>query len=217
MEFNGKNVVVTGASRGLGQALVAELTARGARVVGVARGDGTDIAADVADPAAAARIAGEATALIGPIDVLINNASVLGPVPLPMLLDLDPTDVEAVFQANVFGPLRLMRALVGGMVLRGSGTVVSVSSDAAVEAYPGWGAYGASKAALEQLTRVLAAELTGTGVDCIVVDPGEMDTKMHADAMPDADRASLARPADVAKRLADRLAKGVVSGARVSL
>jgi len=87
------------------------------------------------------------------------------------------------------------------MALRGAGTIVHISSDAAVEAYPTWGAYGISKAAQDHLSRILAAELAGTGVRILAVDPGEMDTKMHADAVPDADRATLQRPADVAPRI----------------
>ncbi len=233
--MEGRNVLLTGASRGLGLALAWELARRGARVVGVARGPEIEAAmadiradaavraaggaahavrGDVADRDAAARIVGEAAALVGPIDVLVQNASTLGPVPLRPLAELDPAELVAVFEANVFGPFRLARALVGGMVLRGRGTMLAISSDAAVSAYPGWGAYGASKAALDQLHRVLAAELEGTGVAVTVVDPGEMDTRMHADAMPDADPASLARPADVARRIADLLADAP-HGARV--
>jgi NAD(P)-dependent dehydrogenase (short-subunit alcohol dehydrogenase family) len=92
------------------------------------------------------------------------------------------------------------------MLLRKRGLIVNVSSDAAVEPYPGWGAYGASKAALDHLTRILAAELAGSGVRAIAVDPGEMDTEMHAAAIPDADPSTLARPHDVARRVADLVA-----------
>lgn len=225
------NVMVTGASRGLGRALCEELARRGARVVGVARGaedleasmgairDAGGVAhgvvGDVGDPDAAARIVGEATALVGPIDALVQNASVLGPVPLRPLAELTGAEVARVFEVNALGPLRLARALVGGMALRGRGAVLAISSDAAVAAYPGWGAYGASKAALDHLHRVLAAELDGTGVRVAVVDPGEMDTRMHEDAIPDADPATLRRPGDVATRLADLLAAGLPNGARV--
>ena len=105
------------------------------------------------------------------------------------------------------------------MVLRGSGTIVNVTSDAASEAYERWGAYGVSKAALEQLGRVWAAELAGTGVRVITVDPGEMDTRMHADAIPDADRAALADPARVAAEIVALLQAepGPAPGARVAI
>jgi len=104
------------------------------------------------------------------------------------------------------------------MVLRRAGTVLHVSSDAAVEGYPAWGAYGASKAAADQLHRVLAAELKGVGVRVLSVDPGEMDTRMHADAVPEADRASLQRPEVVARAIRRVLEArdGVATGARVS-
>ncbi len=157
--------------------------------------------ADVADKEATYAIAGQAAALVGPIDLLINNASTLGPVPLRLLLDTDCEDLERALAVNLVGPFRLTKALAGPMVLRGRGLVLNITSDAAVEAYPSWGAYGASKAALEQLGRVWAAELAGTGVRVINVDPGEMNTRMHAEAMPDADPAALADPAAVARRL----------------
>src|SRR6185369_17167166 len=117
-----------------------------------------------------------------------NNASTLGPVPLRLLLDTDCEDLEQALAVNLVGPFRLTKVVLGQMVLRGRGLVVNVTSDAALEAYPRWGAYGASKAALEQLGRVWAAELQETGVRVLAVDPGEMDTRMHADAIPDADR-----------------------------
>jgi NAD(P)-dependent dehydrogenase (short-subunit alcohol dehydrogenase family) len=106
-----------------------------------------------------------------------------------------------VLEANLVGPFRLTKILAGAMALRGDGVVVHVSSDAAVEPYPRWGAYGVSKAAQDHLSRILAAELAGTGVRVLAVDPGEMDTVMHAEAVPDADRSTLQRPADVAARI----------------
>ena len=229
------STIITGGSRGLGRALGEELARRGHRVVLVARGrDALDeavaairraggtahgVVADVGDPDAAARIVGQATTLAGPVDVLVQNASTLGPVPMPTVADTDATAVLRVFEVNVFGPLRLARAVVGGMRLRGRGTVVALSSDAAVAAYPGWGAYGASKAALDHFIRVQAAELEGTGVRLFSVDPGEMDTEMHAAAIPDADPSSLLAPATVARRLADALERAapVASGTRVVL
>ena len=215
------NAIVTGASRGLGRALAVELARGGAKVVLVAResqelhdavaeiraagGSAHAVAADLGDKQAIHAIAGAAAALVGPIDLLVHNASTLGPTPLPLLLDLDCEDFERVFQVNVLGPFRLSKVIAGGMALRGRGTIVHISSDAAVSAYPRWGAYGVSKAALDHLGRSFAAELGELGVRTLIVDPGEMDTQMHADAVPEADRTTLARPADVARALAVRI------------
>jgi NAD(P)-dependent dehydrogenase (short-subunit alcohol dehydrogenase family) len=117
----------------------------------------------------------------------------------------------------VIGPFRLSKAIAGPMVLRGGGLVVHISSDAAVNAYPRWGAYGLSKAALEHMSATFAAELDGSGVRFVTVDPGEMDTDMHAAAMPGADRGALARPEVVAARIARLIADpALASGARVS-
>src|SRR6185295_13611120 len=174
------------------------------------------IAFDVGDKEAVHKIAGAAAALVGNIDVLVHCASTLGPVPMPLLLDTDCEDLEHVLAVNLVGPFRLTKAFAGPMVLRGRGLVVHVSSDAATSAYPRWGAYGASKAALDHLARIWAAELEGAGVRFLGVDPGEMDTEMHAAAMPDADRATLARPEDVAEKIADMIADETIpSGARI--
>jgi NAD(P)-dependent dehydrogenase (short-subunit alcohol dehydrogenase family) len=233
--FAGKSVVITGASRGLGRGLALALGRAGARVVLVARhadplravvdeiraagGEAHGVVADVADIQAATAIAGQAAALAGPVDVLINNASTLGPVPLRLLLDTDCEDLERALAVNVVGPFRLTKAIAGSMVLRGAGTIVNVTSDAATQPYPTWGAYGASKAALEQLGRIWAAELEGTGVRVLTVDPGEMDTVMHAEAMPDADRTQLGDPARVAQRIAALLGDQTRgrAGARVAV
>jgi NAD(P)-dependent dehydrogenase (short-subunit alcohol dehydrogenase family) len=217
MQVQGTSALVTGASRGLGRALAVELAAAGARVVLVAResadlhaavaaaratgGDAHGLAADIGDKQAIHAIAGAAAALVGPIDLLVHNASTLGPTPLKLLLDTECEDFEQVFKVNVLGPFRLSRALAGAMALRGRGLIVHVSSDAAVSAYPRWGAYGVSKAALDHLSRSWAAELADLGVQVLAVDPGEMDTEMHAAALPEADRAALARPEAVARRL----------------
>jgi NAD(P)-dependent dehydrogenase (short-subunit alcohol dehydrogenase family) len=232
MDLHGAGILITGASRGLGAALAHRLAADGARLVLVARepapleavaagiraagGTAHALAADVGDKSAIYPLAGAAAALVGEVDVLIHNASTLGPTPLPLLLDSECEDLERVLAVNLVGPFRLSKALVGPMVLRGRGLVVQVTSDAAVAAYPGWGAYGVSKAALDHLGRVWAAELDGTGVRFLTVDPGEMDTRMHAEAMPDADRATLADPAAVADRIARLLAGDLPSGARVA-
>jgi NAD(P)-dependent dehydrogenase (short-subunit alcohol dehydrogenase family) len=235
MEIEGSAVVVTGGSQGLGAALARELAARRARVVVVARGEEAlrgvvddirrrggeahSLVADVGDKQATHAIAGAASALVGPIDVLVHNASTVGPVPLRLLLDTECEDLTRVLEVNVVGPFRLSKAIVGGMVLRDRGLVVHVSSDAATSAYARWGAYGASKAAADHLARIWAAELEATRVRFVSVDPGEMDTVMHADAIPGADRSTLGRPADVARRLADLIARSdeVTNGSRHDL
>jgi NAD(P)-dependent dehydrogenase (short-subunit alcohol dehydrogenase family) len=233
MDVKGKAVLVTGGSRGLGAALATVLARQGARVVITARhaepmnrlaqglrAEGLEVHAlvsDVGDKQAIYPLAGAAAALVGPIDLLVHNASMLGRVPLPLLLDTECEDLEGVLAVNLLGPFRLTKAIAGSMVLRGAGLVVHVTSDASTGAYPGWGSYGVSKAALDHLGRIWAAELEGTGVRFLTVDPGEMDTQMHADAMPDADRASLARPALVAARVAEIIgrAESLPSGARL--
>ncbi len=233
MQIRHAAALVTGASRGLGQALAIRLALAGARVVAVARnaaalddavaqirrsgGQAHAIVADVSDKESVHRIAGQAAALVGPIDIAIHNASTLGPTPLRLLLDTECEDLSAVLETNLVGPFRLTKILAGAMALRGNGAIVHVSSDAAVSAYPRWGAYGVSKAAQDQLSRILAAELEGTGVRVLAIDPGEMDTQMHRDAMPEADPATLARPEAIAARIVEMLAdeRRATSGARI--
>jgi NAD(P)-dependent dehydrogenase (short-subunit alcohol dehydrogenase family) len=233
MQIQGQAALVTGASRGLGRALAEALAARGARVALVAREQGPlddvvagirarggtahAIAADIAQKDAIHRIAGQAAALVGDIALAIHNASTLGPTPLRLLLDTECEDLEAVLAANLVGPFRLTKVLAGAMALRGAGTIIHISSDAAVEPYPRWGAYGISKAAQDHLSRILAAELAGAGVRILAVDPGEMDTRMHADAVPDADPATLQRPAEVAAKLIALVESNVASGSRIAL
>jgi NAD(P)-dependent dehydrogenase (short-subunit alcohol dehydrogenase family) len=175
------------------------------------------LAGDVGDKDAVYPLAGAAAALVGPIDLLIHNASTLGPTPLPLLLDTACEDLERVLAVNVIGPFRLSKIIAGSMALRGQGLLVHLSSDAAVNAYPNWGAYGLSKAALDHLSRTWAAELDGTGVKSISIDPGEMNTRMHADAIPSADPATLADPRVIAARIAALVARpeALVNGARL--
>jgi NAD(P)-dependent dehydrogenase (short-subunit alcohol dehydrogenase family) len=206
MNLNDTRIVLTGASRGLGAAVARGLQAKGARLLLVARdigdtGLGHPFCADVGRPESALAIAATAQQLLGGVDILINNASTLGPVPLKPLLDTSDDDFTRTLQVNVLGAFRLTQAVAGAMALQGKGLVVNVTSDAATNAYPTWGAYGVSKAALEHLGRVWGEELKERGVKFLTFDPGEMDTQMHADAMPDADRASLARPQVVAEKL----------------
>jgi NAD(P)-dependent dehydrogenase (short-subunit alcohol dehydrogenase family) len=216
MELHNAAALVTGGGRGLGAALAERLAAEGARVAVLARtaadlsrvvnrvraagGEAHAIEADVGDKRSAHAIAAQAAALVGPIDLLVHNASALGHVPLRPWLDTECEALEETLAVNVVGPLRLTKLVAGPMVLRGRGAVVHVSSDAAVAAYARWGAYGASKAALDAMARILGAELDGTGVRVVSVDPGEMDTRMHADAIPDADRGALLDPGVVASR-----------------
>ena len=234
MNIHGQGALITGASRGLGRALAEALAARGARLALVARepgplddvvatiratgGTAHAIAADISDKDAIHRIAGQAQGLVGELGIAVHNASTLGPTPLRLLLDTECEDLAAVLETNLVGPFRLSKVIAGGMALRGRGTIVHISSDAAVSAYPRWGAYGVSKAALDHLGRSFAAELGELGVRTLVVDPGEMDTAMHAAAMPETGRATLARPADVARALAVRIfEQRFENGERISL
>src|SRR5207248_2933473 len=138
---------------------------------------------------------------------LINNASAIGPSPMPTL-ETYPLDALAeVFQVNVVAPLHLIQHVLPQMRARGDGLIVNVTSDAAVQGYPTWGGYGASKAALEQLSRVLAAELEGTGVRVYTVDPGDMNTQMHREAEPGADLSHLPAAESVAPAIVRLIAQ----------
>ncbi|MBB3083502.1 SDR family NAD(P)-dependent oxidoreductase [Geodermatophilus sabuli] len=186
--------LVTGASRGLGAALTEALNRRGWRLVVDGR-DPDRLAATVAalprpdlvtavpgDVADAAHRAALAAAVPDRLHLLVNNASDLGPTPLPRLADLPVAALERVLAVNTVAPLALLQAVLPALE-RAGGRVVDISSDAAVEAYPGWGGYGASKAALDHLTAVLAAE--HPGLRLYAVDPGDMATDMHRAADPD--------------------------------
>src|SRR6476660_2559861 len=182
--------LVTGASRGLGLEVARAFGRRGLRLILTARGaaeleraaselrgvtDVVAIAGDVADSAHVARLISEGERAFGQIDVLVNNASELGPSPMPALADFPLEQLKTVFDVNVVAPLGLIQAVLPGMLERHSGLIVNVTSDAGVEAYPTWGGYGASKAALEHLSRVLSAEIESSGVRVYVVDPGDMN------------------------------------------
>jgi short-subunit dehydrogenase len=201
--------LVTGASRGLGLEVARQLALRGVALVLTARGAEalesasrdlsrlTEVVAvpgDVADRGHARRLVEAGHERFGRIDALVNNASTIGPIPMPSL-DSYPIDaLEGVFRVNALAPLHLIQLVLPGMMARRQGVIVNVSSDAAVQAYPTWGGYGASKAALEHLSRVLAVELEGTGVRVYVVDPGDMDTRMHREAEPGVDLSHLPGP-----------------------
>jgi NAD(P)-dependent dehydrogenase (short-subunit alcohol dehydrogenase family) len=189
--------VVTGGSAGLGRALVEALVARGWEVVtdgrhgdqlaAVARELGPSchaVTGDVADPRHRTRLAEEVTALGGRLDLLVHNASTLGPTPMPGVADLPPEALDDIWLTNVAAPVALTQALLPAL-RAGSGALVAISSDAAVEHYEGWGGYAASKAALDHLTLTLAAEQPW--LRAYAVDPGDMRTAMHQAAFPGED------------------------------
>ena len=219
-DLQGLRVAVTGGTSGLGLALVQRLKAAGARVAFVARTEAAvqetawdtatvGIVGDVSRNADIHAIALQVTANLGGLDVLINGASSLGPVPLALLADTRGEDLERALAVNLTGAFRLTRALYGALAAsarEGRGAVVvNVSSDAAANAYPGWGAYGASKAALAHLTAIWAAEAQADGIRFLSIDPGDMDTPLHALADPKADPATLKRPAEAAAEIIDAM------------
>ena len=215
--------IITGASRGFGRATAAALVERGWGVVldarhaddlaGTAAALGhpdrvVAVAGDVTDPAHRRSLL-EAAGRLGGLDLLVNNASTLGPSPLPAL-DRYPLDaLRDVFEVNVVAPLALVQEALPALRETG-GAVVNVTSDAAVEGYEGWGGYGSSKAALDQLGNVLAAEETGVRV--YRFDPGDMRTRMHQDAFPGEDISDRPEPETVVPALLRLLDEAPTSG-----
>jgi NAD(P)-dependent dehydrogenase (short-subunit alcohol dehydrogenase family) len=206
-----RTAVVTGASRGLGLALARGLADRGWRVVIDARGaedlaavadelsaraDVVAVAGDVSDEAHRKRLIDAVGG--GRLDLLVNNASLLGPSPQPKLADYDLDTLRQVYEVNVFGPLRLTQ-LALPLLRASAGHVINVTSDAAVEGYEGWGGYGSSKAAFEQWSKVLAAE--EPSIRIWTVDPGDMNTQMHQEAFPGEDISDRQAPEAVAPAL----------------
>jgi NAD(P)-dependent dehydrogenase (short-subunit alcohol dehydrogenase family) len=205
--------LISGGSRGLGRALASDLADRGWGLVLTARGEQAldQVAKDLGRRTKVAALAGDvtdpvhrrdliaATQRLGGLDLLVNNASELGPSPQPTLADYPLVALERVYAANVVAPLALVQ-LALPLLRPGEGRILNVTSDAAVEGYPGWGGYGSSKAALEQLSNVLAAEHPDLRVWW--VDPGDMRTQMHQEAFPGEDISDRPRPEDVAPLLA---------------
>jgi NAD(P)-dependent dehydrogenase (short-subunit alcohol dehydrogenase family) len=209
--------LVTGAGRGLGRALARALIAQDWRVVVDARRTAhltNDlpgafvVPGDVTDSghrdALVAAVGG-----LGRLDLLVNNASDLGPSPLPRLADVPLAAARRVLETNVLAPLALTQRFLPLLRMSG-GIIINVSSDAAVEAYPGWGTYGSAKAALDQLSAVLAAEEPGLGV--YAVDPGDMRTEMHQAAFPGEDISDRPEPETVVPGLLRLIAKRPPSG-----
>jgi NAD(P)-dependent dehydrogenase (short-subunit alcohol dehydrogenase family) len=228
MNLRGLRMAVTGGTSGLGLALVRLLVARGTRVAFVARGaraveqiahetGACGIVGDVGRKEDIYPIAMQVTGNLGGLDVLINNASSLGPTPLAPLADTECEELELALMVNLFGPFRLTKALFGALAAsarEGRGAaVINISSDAAINPYAGWGAYAASKAALHHLTAIWAKEAQGDGVSFLSLDPGDMDTPLHAIAVPDADPRKLKRPEDAAAEILRSLVAALPSQA----
>ncbi|MBO0748599.1 MAG: SDR family oxidoreductase, partial [Acidimicrobiaceae bacterium] len=215
-ENKGGVALVTGASRGLGEALSRGLVKAGWTVIVDARdasalnraadalrtasprGAAVAVPGDVANPAHRRALV-EAAERAGGLDLLVNNASSLGPSPLPALTELAPEDLETLVRTNAVAPLALVQDMAHLLHRSSHPRVVNVTSDASVEAYPGWGGYGASKAALDQLSNVLATEEPGWRVWW--VDPGDLRTKMHQDAFPGEDISDRPEPESVVPAL----------------
>jgi NAD(P)-dependent dehydrogenase (short-subunit alcohol dehydrogenase family) len=207
-----KVVMITGASKGLGRALTLFFAREGYKLAICARGEknlvkikkeaealGAEVLAVVADASVSKdveRFVAMTEAHFGRIDVLINNASILGPSPMPYLLDYPEEDFAEVIRVNSIGPFLVTRRVLPGMLQRNDGSVINVTSEAGGTGYAGWGAYGISKFALEGLTETWADEVSETGVRVNMVDPGEMNTEMHSLAVPDCDY-ELADPNDL--------------------
>ncbi|WP_375540208.1 SDR family NAD(P)-dependent oxidoreductase [Nocardia sp. XZ_19_385] len=205
-----RNALITGASAGLGLALSRELVRRGWRVVGTGRRAGrltsvrTELGSaflavpgDVGDPAHRARLA-EATEALGQLDLVVNNASSLGSSPLPPLAGYPLDVLEKIYRTNVVAPLAILQFALP-LLRDANGVAVNISSDAGVEPYPGWGGYGSSKAALDQLTAILAAEHPELSI--YAFDPGDMRTEMHQAAFPGDDISDRPAPETVVPAL----------------
>jgi len=202
-------ICITGASKGLGLALARLFAGRGNPLIINARGEElqdverelskqTEVVAVSGDVSEIAEeIAAEGLARFGRVDILINNASELGPSPMPLLTEHAWQSLERIFRVNVIAPIHLIQ------LLRPK-TIINITSDAAVNAYPHWGGYGASKAALEHASRILAKELDGTA-RVLIIDPGDMNTEMHRLAEPGVDLSHLPSPEAVAPTILERI------------
>ncbi|WP_396954666.1 SDR family oxidoreductase [Neobacillus sp. YIM B06451] len=205
--------MITGASRGLGKALALAFAKQGARLSICARSEAAllkvkkeaeeagaeevlAIRADISIARDVERFVALTEERFGHIDILINNASILGPSPMPMLLDYPEEDFAEVLRVNTMSTFLVTRRVLPIMLQRDSGSIINVTSEAGNTGYAGWGAYGISKFAVEGLTETWADELSETGVRVNMVDPGEMDTEMHRLAVPDCDY-ELSDPNDV--------------------
>jgi NAD(P)-dependent dehydrogenase (short-subunit alcohol dehydrogenase family) len=210
--MNNKVVMITGASRGLGKALAIAFAKQGEDLAICARNleklmevkreaesygvRVLAVQADIADIRDVEKFVAMTESEFGRIDVLINNASILGPSPMPLLLDYPEDDFMEVMKVNIFGTFLVTRRVLPGMLQRNEGSIINVTSEAGATGFAGWGAYGISKFGVEGLTETWADELRETNIRVNMVDPGEMDTEMHALAVPDCDY-TLANPNEI--------------------
>ncbi|HEX8773958.1 MAG TPA: SDR family oxidoreductase [Pyrinomonadaceae bacterium] len=214
--LQGKNILITGASQGLGRQLAIEFAREGAQALSLVARSGDkleEVRERVREVAPATSIlvieadlgrqdeierviATTLSEFGGRLDVLVNNASAIGPTPLPYLLDYPLEDFRSVLDTNLIAPFLLIKKALPAMIEQG-GSIINVTSDAGVTGYPGWGAYGISKFGLEGMSQTWAAELEESGVRINVVDPGEMNTAMHRAAEPEEDPSQWANPEDV--------------------
>lgn len=214
--LQGKRVLITGASRGLGRQLAIAFAREGATHLALIARDQTSlnktaelakqispetkiliIPADLSRSEDIERIVAQVLhAFDGKLDVLVNNASILGPTPMPLLLDYPLENFREVIDTNLIAPYLLIQKLLASM-LENRGSIINVTSDAGITGYPGWGAYGISKFGLEGLSQTWASELEGTGVRINWVDPGNMNTEMHRAAEPEEDPSEWADPSEV--------------------
>lgn len=222
-------IFITGGSAGLGRALALQLSARGALVTVLGRDrerlqelQAADsriqiVQGDISRKDDIHRIHAEMISKMGDADILINNASSLGPVPLRWLIDTDCEDFAQALETNLIGPFRLTKLMLPSMLLKKSGLIINISSDAALQDYPAWGAYSVSKSALDHLTRIFQAELADSGVHFAAIDPGDMNTHLHRTALPEADLTALHAPQDSARLLIEYIENNEFSAQHRSL
>lgn len=215
-----RTILITGGTSGIGDALVHRFL-RGEWNVVTCGMNGAAIsrlemegnprllvvAADIRLENQLANLLEETVSRFGKLDGCILNAGTLGPAPLPAVLDTDLMDLRRTFETNLFANFNLLRKVFP--LLSGNAMLVHLTSDAAVKPYPGWGAYGSSKAAMRQIIEVLAVELEGNGVRVMNFDPGDVDTRMHRLAIPGADVSSLRTPQEVAEQLYSSFVEGM--------
>lgn len=217
-----KTVLITGGTNGIGRALVDAFLDAGWNVATCGRNAGTiermsskyggdsflGMPADLRLDNHVSALLEEVKRKFGGLDALILNAGTLGPAPLPRVSELDLMDLRKTFEMNVFANFNVMKKTME--LMKSPGMIVHLTSDAAVQPYPGWGAYGASKAAMRQLLEILKEESSDSKLEVLNYDPGDVDTDMHALAVPDADRSALRKREEVAAEL-----RGIVVGGLV--